>query len=105
MWNEVIYNHEMHVIIDLGFSRIVQEYNGDSADRNLFYRLFISVCHWRFIYQEGSVVIPLTGLNCHLGFQRHRWWNFVCHDFSWEVIVYFIDISGIVGHHYLNFVS
>jgi hypothetical protein len=54
----VIYNHEMHVIIDLGFSRIVQEYNGDSADRNLFYRLFISVLSFEIHLSRQSLLLP-----------------------------------------------
>ena len=68
----------MHVIIDLGFSRIVQEYNGDSADRNLFDRLFISVLSLEIHLSRGEGCSSINRFKlphvcaCHLGFQRLR---------------------------------
>jgi hypothetical protein len=68
----------MHVIIDLGFSRIVQEYNDDSADRNLFDRLFISVLSLEIHLSRGEGCYSINRFKlphvcaCHLGFQRLR---------------------------------
>ena len=58
----------MHVIIDLGFRRIVQEYNGDSADRNLFDRLFISVLSLEIHLSTGERCYSINRFKLPPGF-------------------------------------
>ena len=63
-------------------------------------------------YQEGESWYPIDQFNpatflClfqtrYLNFQ-HMSWSFLWSNFSrWEVIVWFVDIGGIAGHHCLN---
>ena len=70
-------------------------------------------CHWSSSYQEGKVVIPLTGLTPpqFLCLSQARTWisNVICHglfmfsELRQEVFVRFVDIGGIGDHHCLNF--
>ena len=73
----------------------------------LFVYTCICIAFWRFSYQEMRVVITLTGLTPP---------NFVTVPsqepvvpppplsfVQWDVVVCFVDISGIVDHHCLHF--
>ena len=71
-------------------------------------------CRWRSSYQEGSGWDPNSRFNpatflCmspgqHIDFQVIcRVTLFVFSELRWEEIVRFIDIGGIVNHHYLTF--
>ena len=71
-------------------------------------------CRWSSNYQEERVGFPFTGLPRNMlvfvlsqnqELQRHTLWSFFVFSelLWWEVIVRFVDICRIVGHHCLNF--
>jgi hypothetical protein len=71
-------------------------------------------CCWSSNNQEGEVRvgIPITDLTLpHIGVCLKSGHGFplayvvvfiAFHDLRWEVIVHFVDIDGVVCHHYLN---
>ena len=67
--------------------------------------LFVYICNrWRFNYQEGRVRILLTGLTLsHFCACPKPEPDFQCCMSWWEVILYFGDNGGMVGHHCCNF--
>jgi hypothetical protein len=62
-------------------------------------------------FYEGE---ELTDLKYHIfvsvpsqdmDFQRHMVWHFFAfNDLRWKIIVRFVDIGGIVDHHYSNII-